>query len=96
MLYPTPISDETLAASIAVTPSDSSTVLPDELLMNQRYLAIAAGAKSRLMMMENVPWSNMQTGAIERAAFDAAVSAEQVKRAKGGSTKRLRTKLTLF
>lgn len=95
ILVTTPIGIETLSVEVAVAPTQDSATLPDELMMNQRNLTIAMGAKAILLLSE-YPWANDQKGMLERVKFDTAIAAEQVKRAKGNGTKRLRTRLTIF
>lgn len=96
VVYPTPDTNETLTASVVVAPISNSDEIPDELLLGNRYLAIAAGAKASLMMMDAVPWANPQSGMMARSTYDIAIEGEQIARAKGTGPKRLRTKLTMF
>lgn len=95
VLVTTPIGIETLDVAVIVAPSSTSATLPDELMLEQRYLAIAAGALASLLMSP-YPWANAQAGALERIKFDQAIAEEQLKRSKGTGTKRLRTRGTYF
>jgi hypothetical protein len=95
VLVTTPVSAETLVASVVIAPTLAAATLPAELMLEQRYLSIAMGAKALLLLSE-YPWANAQQGMFEQTKFDAAIAAEQLKRAKGNSTKRLHTKTTFF
>jgi len=86
---------ETLVVIVKAYPSEAATTLPDELYSRYRS-DIAAGAKSRLMLMANQPWSNMESGAMNKYVFDAAIDTENVRYAKGGGTKPLRSAINSF
>ena len=93
---PTPNAIETLEVIAAVTPSMAATSVPDALLSNTRYDAICAGARAFLMALPKVEWSDLQQSAVDRAAFQAAIEKEILKRARGGSHKPLRTKSSFY
>lgn len=60
---------EALSMMIALYPSATSTSFPAWIASQYGY-SIAVGAVSRLMLMPNKPWTNMQVGAIYRAEFE--------------------------
>lgn len=95
VLVPTPEAVETLQLTVKVRPSEAATTLPDELYRRYRT-EIAAGAKAFLMLQANQPWSNPQAGSIHKFTFDAAVSAENLRYAKGGGSKALRSVINRF
>jgi hypothetical protein len=83
-LYPIPVDAALtgLVARVAVKPSETSTGLPDDLAVKFRD-SLVTGAKGRLMMYVEKPWSNPKLGmkhesdfnaAIDKAHADAAVS----------------------
>lgn len=94
-LVPTPDAIETLEVTLAIKPSESATSLPDELYRRYRE-EIAAGAKSRLMLQAAQPWANAQAGALHKFTFEAAINSENVRYAKGGGAKPLRTVINRF
>lgn len=96
ILAPTPNSTETLTVIAMVTPTINSTTVPDFLLGNKHYLAIAAGARSLLLSMPKTPWYDPQEAAMDRAVFDAYIEGEIYKRARGGVHKPLRTVASPF
>lgn len=97
VLAPTPDTVETLQAIVAIAPTMSATTVPDALLLNMRYRAIAAGAKAILMLEhKKQPWSDMQQGMEEKAMFDEAIAKEIKKRARGGGHKPLRTSASFY
>lgn len=81
-LYPAPLADAAtgLKLRLIVTPSDTSTGLPDDLAL--RYTdEIHVGAKSRLMLYPGKPWTSAELGGfygqtfgqlIDRATANAA------------------------
>lgn len=95
VLVPVPEAVETLQVTLTVRPSESATTLPDELYRRFRE-EIAAGAKSRLMLQAAQPWANAQAGALHKFTYDAAINAENVRHAKGGGIKPLRTVINRF
>lgn len=78
-LYPVPVSDAAtgLKCRVSVRPSDTATGIPDELRVKYKE-AIAAGAKARLMLYPNKPWSNVDLGVAMAAAFDAAIGKSNI------------------
>lgn len=94
-LVPTPDAFETLSVVLSVRPSEAATTLPDELYRRFRE-EIAAGAKARLMLQAAQPWANAQAGALHKFTFEAAINAENVRHAKGGGSKPLRTVINRF
>ena len=94
-LVSTPDAVEALQVTIKARPAETATTLPD--VVYQRYNAeIAAGAKYFLMMQANQPWTNLQQSAIYRSVFDGAIAKENLRYAKGGGSKPLRTRLHSF
>lgn len=72
-LYPLPISDAVtgLSARLSVKPSESSTGLPDDMAVRFRD-EIHVGAKARLMLYPNRPWTS-DLAAVYGQTFDSAV-----------------------
>jgi len=62
-----------LTLTLALQPSQSSTGLP-KWIATQYLYDLADGAISRLMLMPNKPWTDLQNGADRRAKFDAAIA----------------------
>lgn len=69
-LYPTPINAavDGLTVMMAVTPGESSTGLPDSIALKYRDTVIA-GAKARLMVYPNKPWTNMDMAGVYSQKF---------------------------
>jgi hypothetical protein len=91
----TPNEEVELTVRVKVRVSEDATQLPDELYDRYRE-AIAAGAKKILMMMANKPWSNLQQAAIYRSEFETAIDDANLRYAKGGGSRTLRTRLQTF
>lgn len=73
-LYPIPTIDATtgLTLRISARPSEASTGIPSDLAT--RYMdELATGAKSRLMMYPNKPWTNVEMGAALGMAFNSMI-----------------------
>jgi len=73
-VFPMPMASNgaTLSVRACYFPLPTATTLPD--FLGQDYMdAIASGAKARLMMMPNVPWSNPNLGDYYRNNFDASL-----------------------
>ena len=91
----TPSAIETLLVTIKARPAENATTLPDDLY--RRYSSeIAAGAKSFLMMQANQPWSNLNQAVIYKNVFDQAIAQENIRYAKGGGSKPLRSRMYSF
>lgn len=78
-LYPTPLAAGgalmTMRAQYA--PKLGAATLPDFLVT--RFLdALCAGAKSRLMLQVNVPWSNPAVGAVHQGIYENAVTVARI------------------
>lgn len=71
-LAPVPDAPATLALALALQPKRTSSDLPD-WIATQYWEGIAAGATSRLMLMNNKPWTDLATGIDKRSQFDAAI-----------------------
>lgn len=86
---------EALQVTIKAKPTETATTLPD--VIYQRYNAeVAAGAKSFLMMQAGQPWTNLQQAAIYKGVLDSAIAKENLRYAKGGGSKPLRTRMHSF
>lgn len=73
-LYPIPTIDATtgLTLRISARPSEASTGIPSDLAT--RYMdELATGAKSRLMMCPNKPWTNVEMGSALGMAFNSMI-----------------------
>ena len=62
-----------LTMTLALQPSRASTGFPG-WIANQHIEALADGAISRLMLMPNKPWTDLQTGQDRRMRFSAAMA----------------------
>lgn len=62
-----------LTMTLALQPSQRSKDFPG-WIGNQYIYDLANGAVSRLMLMPNRPWTDLQNGADRRARFDAAIA----------------------
>lgn len=91
----TPLEIETLTVRVKTRVAQDATQLPDELYDRYRE-EIAAGAKKILMMMADKPWANPQQAIINKSVFDEAVASENLRYAKGGGSRTLRTRLHTF
>lgn len=90
-----PEGEEELEVIVRLMPLENATTLPDELA--DRYLMeIAAGAKSFLMFQRNKPWTDLEGAATNNAMFQKAINEANLRHAKGGAGKRLRTTLHYF
>lgn len=71
-LYPIPLADaiEGLKLRLSVCPSETSDGLPDDIALKFRDI-IHTGAKSRLMIYPNKPWTNPQLAVAYGQAFSA-------------------------
>lgn len=89
-LVPIPASAATkgITATISVRPSETSTGIPDDLAVAYREV-LAAGAKGRLMLMANKPWSDPNTGILNATAFQQAVSTALLMTARGNGARRV-------
>lgn len=90
-----PDSVETLDVWLRVRPIEDATVLPDELFDRYRD-DIASGAKSRLMLMKDKPWTDIPQAGIYKTLFDEAIAKSNTRDAKGAAGKRLRIKSYQF
>lgn len=70
-LYPIPSAPAStgVTRTLSVRPSDACTGLPDDLAIRFRD-EIQVGAKARLMVMPNRPWTNLTLGTAMNLAFD--------------------------
>jgi hypothetical protein len=90
-----PEGEEELEVIVRIRPTEDATTLPDELA--ERYLMeIAAGAKAYLMSQRNKTWTDIEGAAINNATFNKAISNANLRAAKGGASKPLRTKSQFF
>ena len=73
-LYPIPTVDATtgLTLRISARPSEAATGIPSDLAT--RYMdELATGAKSRLMLYPNMPWTNVEIGAALGSLFSSLI-----------------------
>lgn len=75
LLVPAPSAAETGSIKIkaAIKPGIAATGV-DDWLFSQYRLAIAAGAKAKMMAMPNVGWANPERAALNEAKFEDAIS----------------------
>lgn len=90
-----PTSVETLVAVVKTSPSEAATTLPDELY-NRYRTEIASGAKAMLMVMKGAPWSDLKQAAVYASLFDQAITAANLRYARGASKTPLRTTAHFF
>lgn len=64
----TPAQDGELVLEVAYKPTRTATVLPD-ILYDEYEEAMVCGAAARLLVMNNVPWTNPQAAAIHAGRF---------------------------
>lgn len=94
VLGPIPDADETLVATLSVTPGSSSANVPDALWYDHRE-AIAAGA--RAWVRRNLgDWVNPELEAMDRKAFEYAIHNQNIRRARGGANAALRVRAQPF
>jgi hypothetical protein len=82
-LYPTPAANAItgLLVRVSLCPSDTATTIPDDLAL--RYSdEIQVGARARLMLYPNKPWSNPQLGITYAQDFNGAIGAAAAKAAR--------------
>lgn len=70
-LYPVPTDAATdgVVRTLSVRPSDTSPGLPDDIAQKYRD-EIHLGARARLMLIPNKPWTNLELGSAYGQAFD--------------------------
>lgn len=89
LLWPTPNAIETLTGKGIFRPQDGSETVPDELYDDWR-VAICAGARGKIHT-QYAPYMAPEDAAYFLGVFDAGIFKANVKRARGGTEKRLRT-----
>lgn len=97
VLYPVPDVDAVtgVTARLSVTPSESSTGLPDDLAI-KFYEPIHIGARSRLMLYPGKPWTNYDLAAVYGNAFTDMADAANVQASMSFSRARLASRATWF
>lgn len=90
LLHPTPIAIETLTITGIVKPAEDDTTVPDELFLNHRQ-TIAAGAK-HIIHSQYESYLDSGKATFNKGVFDGGVFKAGVKRAKGGTSRPLRTR----
>lgn len=75
LLVPAPAAAETgaIKLKVATKPGTAATGVED-WFFSQYRLAIVAGAKGKLMLMDGKPWSNPDRAAFNLALFEGAIS----------------------
>lgn len=83
MLYPVPVANATtgLKLRVAVQPSDTATGVPDEMAA-KFWAQIEVGAKGRLMLYPNKPWTNVDLAAAFIQQFNGMVDTTRVSAAR--------------
>lgn len=81
---------QTFLVTVRVRPQENATTVPDYLFTRYRD-EIAAGAKSRLMVMKNQPWSDVAQASLYRGLFEEAIADSNMREVKGASRKPVRT-----
>lgn len=72
-----PSAAQKLQMRLVMAPKTNSTTIPDDLAMRHQ-VAIAAGAKSTLMVMPNQVWTNPQLGGYHAQEFKRAISEARI------------------
>lgn len=92
-LYPIPSAAATtgIVTRNVVCPSEASTSLPDNIALEYRD-AIQMGARARLMMYPNKPWTNVEMGAAYGQAFARMKDKFNAKAAKNHGRARILTR----
>lgn len=82
-LYPIPDTPANTGLKVraSVMPSDISTGIPDDQAIAFRE-ELATGAKARLMLYPNKPWTNAELGVAYAAAFKSATDTANVRAAR--------------
>ncbi|MFZ6813538.1 hypothetical protein ACO0K3_03655 [Undibacterium sp. Rencai35W] len=89
-LYPKPLSTASTGLKLRVSakPSDAATGLPDEIAVKYRN-EIAMGAKGKLMVYADKPWTNMDLGAAYLQSFNAMVDNSNINAARSNGQARI-------
>lgn len=94
-LIPSPSTGQKLYLRASTKPSNTATQLDDDLY-DQYAEAIASGAKARLMMQLDKPYTNVQMAMVHRTEFDYQIGRAQIRVAKSFSNAPLRTTSSFF
>jgi hypothetical protein len=73
-LYPIPVDSVSVKIRKAISPSDTATGIPDDLASAYRD-DLAQGAKSRLMMYKDKPWTDETRAVVSGGMFNASIGA---------------------
>lgn len=96
LLIPTPdTADYTITYKVALMPSRTSTGVPD-FLLDRHFDAIASGAKARLMLSPNKPYSSKEFGDYHKKEFESAILDIAVQALKSGTSASLMAKPRSF
>lgn len=90
-LFPDPTAGQILTMECAIKPSNTSDSI-DDFLYDQYAEKIAYGAKARLMMQADKPYTNLQLAPVNGALFDAAIASATLRVARSYSNLPLRTR----
>lgn len=91
MLVPKPSANGTLILDVAYSPLKTATSLPD-FLYQDYYEAIAAGAKARLQIMNDKPWTELTQAAVNAKLFSDALIEASNRQQEGFGRPRIRTR----
>jgi len=91
MLARLPGAAYSITGSVSLVPKRTATGI-NSVVYEAHLETIAAGAKARLMVMPNVPWSNPPLAQFHGAKFNDGITNANVDAAKGLSRAPLRTK----
>lgn len=95
-VFPTPVNaDQPMLVKAIFTPSITSTTLPD-FLVNRYVDVISAGAKSRLMSIPMVAWSNPQMALYYKTTFENGVTNARILKAHGNVPSTVKVKYRPF
>lgn len=90
-VYPDPAGGEILTMKAIVKPSEASTGIDDDLFA-QYAESIAYGARARLMMKKDKPYTDHALAAVNHDLFKSAIGAAKIKTAKAYSSAPRRVK----
>lgn len=73
--YPVPLDDATTGVKfrVSVKPADTATGIPDEIRTKYKE-TITAGAKARLMIYKDRPWTDYALAGVHGSAFESGIA----------------------
>lgn len=90
-----PADGQIVKIMVSLVPSATAIGIDDSMYPQYRF-NLLDGARSELLMMTNVPWSDLKLGSIYEARFNQAVNDAVIDTWKGGTSVRPRTVASFF